>query len=100
MRFLPEFDNLIMAHDDRRRIVSDKHRPKICTKNLRVLPTFLVDGFAAGLWKMERSSKAATLVVQPFSKLGKAVKDELGAEGEALMKFVEPEAESVRVKFG
>ena len=46
-RLLPEFDNLVLAHDDRSRVIADEHRPLVTTKNLRVKATFLVDGVVA-----------------------------------------------------
>ncbi len=90
---------MILTKDDWGWISVTSARPRICTKNLRILPTFLVDGFAAGLWKIERTGQGATLVVQPFGRLGKAAREELGVEGEALLRFVEREAASVKVRF-
>jgi hypothetical protein len=46
--FLPEFDNLVLAHTDRRRFVADVHRKRVYLPGLRIAPTFLVDGFVAG----------------------------------------------------
>lgn len=80
LRFLPEYDNLLLAHADRTRIISDEHRPLVVTKNLRVLPTFLVDGVVAGTWSIEKKK----LVLAPFGKLTKKVSDALMREGEAL----------------
>ena len=48
VRLLPDFDNLVLAHADRTRVVADEHRGKIATKNLQIRATFLVDGVAAG----------------------------------------------------
>ncbi|HKR64074.1 MAG TPA: winged helix DNA-binding domain-containing protein [Thermoanaerobaculia bacterium] len=83
VRFLPEFDNLLLAHADRTRIVSEEFRPRIVTKNLRVLATFLVDGFVAGTWTIAKK----TLVVTPFAKLTRAQKIAVDEEGERLMQF-------------
>jgi hypothetical protein len=85
VRFLPDFDNILLAHADRTRIVADEHRRLIGTKNLRILPTFLVDGFVAGTWDIEKK-KGVTL--QPFGKLTKEAKRELEEEGERLARFV------------
>ena len=99
VRLLPDFDNLVLAHADRTRIVSEEHRPKLTPgKNLRVLATFLVDGFVAGTWKAERKGKQAMLTLSPFSTLKKAAMKELTSEAEALLAFLEPDA-SARVEF-
>lgn len=97
VRFLPDFDNVLLAHADRTRIVADEHRPLIATKNLRILATFLVDGFVAGTWDIEKKKGVATLTLQPFGKLTKAVKGELQEEGERLLRFVEEDARSYLV---
>ncbi|HYP48139.1 MAG TPA: winged helix DNA-binding domain-containing protein, partial [Thermoleophilaceae bacterium] len=60
-RFLPDFDNLVLAHADRTRVLSDDHRAEVVTKNLRVRATFLWDGFVAGTWRLERKGKKASL---------------------------------------
>ena len=98
VRFLPDFDNLLLAHADRERIIASEHRSLVCTKNLRILPTFLVDGFATGLWTTERKRKEATLVIQPFGALAKGRRQELFEEGERLLRFVEEDAQRFTVR--
>ncbi len=93
-RFLPEFDNLVLSHKDRRRFVADAHRKSIYLPGLRVAPTFLAGGVVAGTWKIERKKAKATLSVLPFGKLAKADQKTLAAEGEALVRFAEPDASS------
>jgi hypothetical protein len=97
VRFLPDFDSLVLGHDDRRRVIDDDNRKAIATANLQIKPTFLVDGRVAGTWKVTRTARAATLAIAPFAALGKAVRGELEAEGEALLGFIEPEAASLAV---
>lgn len=99
VRFLPEFDNLFLAHDDRTRIVADEHRPALTLSNLRILPAFLVDGFAAGTWEIERKKGVAALVVQPFAALSKTVREELAEEGDKLVRFVESDASTFELRF-
>ena len=99
VRFIPDFDNLILAHADRTRIVDDAYRPALVSKNLLVRATFLVDGRVAGTWKTERAKKTATLVIEPFAPLPARVKASLKSEGEALITFSEPEAESFKIEF-
>ena len=91
IRLLPEFDNLVLAHNDRTRVIAAEHRPFLTTKNLQVPATFLVDGMVAGTWKIERTAKAATLVLAPFGQLSRRTRGEIEPEGEALLRFVEPE---------
>ena len=99
VRFLPEFDSLLLAFADRTRVIADEHRPLIYTKNLLVPATFLVDGFAAGTWKIDRKKKLARLAVKPFGTLTKLARTALAQEGEALLRFVEEDAPAVSVEF-
>ena len=92
VRFLPEYDNLVLAHDDRSRFVADEHRARLVTKNLQIPGTFLVDGFVAGTWKIERKRKSVSLTLTSFGKLAKKDLRALYDEGEALLEFVEPDA--------
>jgi hypothetical protein len=97
-RFLPEFDNLVLAHDDRSRVIADEHRPLVTTKNLRVRATFLVDGAVAGTWTIAVRRKVATLLLEPFAPVPRHAVKPLTAEGEALLRFVEPEAQGRDVR--
>jgi hypothetical protein len=99
-RLLPEFDNLVLAHDDRSRLIADEHRPLVTTKNLRVRATFLVDGVVAGTWTIAAKRKLATLRLAPFAPLPKRAAKALTAEGEALVRFAEPEAADHAVEIG
>jgi hypothetical protein len=97
-RFLPEFDNLVLAHADRTRLVADEHRSAIVTKNLRVRATFLWDGRVAGTWEIQRKRAAATLVMTPFQALPARAAKALTAEGEALLRFAAEDATSFAVR--
>lgn len=95
VRFLPDFDNLLLSHGDRTRVIADDHRGIVYQKgNLRLLPTFLVDGVVAGMWRAERKRKDATLTITPFSPLPRDTQRELAAEGEGLIRFIEEDANS------
>lgn len=91
-RFVAAFDNLILAHADRSRIIADENRPKVVTKNLQVLPTFLVDGFVGGTWQVAVAKKQAVLTATPFAKITKKVQKQLAQQAEELVRFVEPDA--------
>ncbi len=92
IRFLPEFDNLLLAYADRRRVLADEHKPFVFTKNLMVPATFLVDGVVAGTWKVERTKSVTKLIVEPFGKLTRNAARGLEEEGMRLQLFVEPDA--------
>ena len=66
---------------------------------LRIAPTFLVDGFVAGTWAIQRKRDAATLTVEPFEPLTKKAQDALDAEGEGLLRFVDPDAVTFDLRF-
>jgi DNA glycosylase AlkZ-like len=99
-RFLADFDSLVLAHDDRTRLIADEHRPKIASKNLRIPAMVLWDGFAAGTWRLERSRGVATLTVAPFAKLPRGAAKALEPEALALLAFAEPEAKSHAFRVG
>ncbi len=86
-RFLPEFDNVLLSHADRTRILADEHRSKVYLPVLRVRPTILVDGFVAGTWRLEKARGVATLVVQPFRSISQKSRDALTGEAEKLVRF-------------
>ncbi len=97
-RFLPEFDNLVLAHADRTRLVADEHRGALVTKNLRVRAAFLWEGMVAGTWEIERKRAEAALVMTPFRPLPARAAKALSAEGEAMLRFAADDATSVAVR--
>ncbi|MBA3451261.1 MAG: winged helix DNA-binding domain-containing protein [Chloroflexia bacterium] len=97
-RFLPEFDNLLLSHADRSRVLADEHRRAVLgAKNGRIPGTFLVDGFVAGTWRTQRKKNAATLTFSPFAPLTGDAATALAAEGEAMLRFLEEDASSFDV---
>ena len=98
-RFVPEYDNLVLSHADRSRVISDEYRSKVFLSAGRVRATFLVDGFVRGTWRIEKSRSAATLVIEPFGPLPKEDRDALTEEGEQLVRFVEDGAKAHAVRF-
>ncbi|WKV71106.1 winged helix DNA-binding domain-containing protein [Streptomyces sp. PCS3-D2] len=79
-RFLPEFDNLLLSHADRTRLVAPEVKGRSWTGN-QAHCTLLVDGFLAGLWRLE----GAALTVELFGSVPKAAEQEIVAEGEKLI---------------
>ena len=86
-RFLPEFDNVLLGHADRTRIITEEHRKLVFLTATRMMGTVLLDGWVGGRWKITRSRGSATLVVEPFKRLAGKDQAAVGAEGAALLKF-------------
>jgi hypothetical protein len=94
-RFLPEYDNALLSHADRSRVIAREHRERIFMKG-----AVLVDGYVAGTWKLERRGRtAATLAVEPFRRLPRADRAEVEEEGQRLLAFAASEAEARDVAF-
>lgn len=86
---LPDFDNLLLAHKDRRRVIADEHRALVATKNLRIKATFLVDGLVAGTWSIKATKTKATVTLEPFARLTKRVGKAVAEEAAAVAAFLE-----------
>ncbi len=97
-RFLPDFDSLVLAHADRTRLMAEEYRGRVTTKNLRVRAVFLWDGTVRGIWQAEVRRKAAVLRLTPFEPLPREAFSALTAEGEALLRFLEPDAAAFEVR--
>ncbi len=98
LRFLPEFDNLLLAHQDRTRVVPKEYRSRVYLPGLRVAATVLIDGFVAATWTTERVKRTASIVVSPFEPLSMPTRKALVQEAERLVRFVEPDAGSFEVR--
>ncbi|MEU6479950.1 winged helix DNA-binding domain-containing protein [Streptomyces sp. NPDC047017] len=93
-RFLPEFDNLLLSHADRARVVPAHLKGRNARGN-QAHRTLLADGFLAGLWKPDGD----TLVVRPFAELTRAQRQEVADEGLRMMTVLHP-GTPYTVRFG
>jgi hypothetical protein len=85
-RFLPEYDNLLIGHDDRTRVIDHAYRYVIFSG------TLLVDGFVHATWNVKKTRGGATLTIEPLRRLSKVDRIEVLEEGDRLLKFVAGEA--------
>ncbi len=85
-RFLPEYDNLLIGHDDRTRVIDHAYRYVIFAG------TLLVDGFVHATWTIKRGRDAATLTIEPLKRLTKSDRSAVSEEGERLLNFAAGEA--------
>jgi hypothetical protein len=95
VRFLPGYDNVLLGHAIRTRIVGDEDRKQVMPGGAVVRPTFLVDGFVAGIWSLQRSR----LFVMPFRPLSAEARVEVESEAERLLEFVTPEESDGKISF-
>lgn len=92
VRLLPQFDNALLSHADRTRIISDAHRKRTATLNGMVPGAVLVDGFFTGEWRSERRRGSAAIVVLPYARMTRKVVREVEGEAIALLSFLSPDA--------
>lgn len=96
-RFLPVWDNLLLAHKDRTRVLPEEYRREVILSGGRVQPTFLVDGRVAGLWRLEDGVGRAQLRLEPFGPLPGPAREALRAEGLALLRFLSGKSDGCEV---
>lgn len=99
IRFLPEYDNILIAHRDRRRILPEAHRKKVFVSAGRVLGSLLIDGFVSAIWKTRCDRSRATMQVSLFQTASDDSLAEIEAEGLALLRFVEDDAQTFHIEF-
>jgi hypothetical protein len=87
-RFLPEYDNVLLSHKDRTRVILETRSVPLPPGNGASGGTFLVDGMWQGTWQI----RDHTLRIQPFTRLRRADRDALLAEAAELRAFVAPQA--------
>ena len=97
VRFLPEYDNVVLGHADRSRIINGG--PKIPPAQNATVRSFLVDGIVSGFWKIDEERARATLTIEPFAGLRKRDATALAREGERLLRFAAPDAASRDIRF-
>ncbi|MFJ9038147.1 winged helix DNA-binding domain-containing protein [Streptomyces sp. NPDC102406] len=97
-RLLAEFDNLLLSHADRTRVIRETDRGRNWRVNTAYL-TFLVDGMLAGLWTLTETPAGTALTLEPFGPLTRAQREELVAEAELTAAVLEAPG-PVTVGFG
>jgi winged helix DNA-binding protein len=99
-RLLAPFDSVLLAYASkhRARILPDAHRDAVYERaNLRIKPSYTVDGLVAGTWDVEVKRGEAVLTLRPLEKLPRAARAELVDEAERLAQTMRPEAKGHRV---
>jgi hypothetical protein len=84
VRFLPEYDNVVLGHKDRARIVGEGTR----AWEEVGWGFVLVDGFTAARWKLEKDEDRAILRVDRFRSFSRAERSEVMDEAKSLAAFL------------
>jgi hypothetical protein len=84
VRFLPKWDNLLLAYADRTRVLPEEHRRTVIRPNGDVAQTFLLDGVVAGTWRAENGR----VRVEPFAPLSRDARAEVADEAAHLEAFL------------
>jgi hypothetical protein len=99
-RFLYDFDNLLLSHADRTRALSAEAADAVRPAIQEPVSTFLLDGFVAGTWRIERekSRGAATLTLRPIRPLSRRQTVDLTDEGAELLAFLATESTEHQIR--
>jgi Winged helix DNA-binding domain len=99
VRLLGEYDNVLLGHADRRRLVPEDFPWAAMLAPGRFVNNLLVDGMLRATWWLEREGDRAALAIRPFRELSAAERDEVAAEAEGMLAFSAPDAERREVRF-
>ena len=69
-RLVAEFDNLVLSHADRSRILSAENAKRLYTVNGVIPGAVLIDGFVAGMWRLAAGRALTTLGIELFGPAG------------------------------
>lgn len=81
-RLLPMWDSVLLAYADRSRVIPTEHRQHVTRRNGDVLPTLLVDGRVAGVW---RTLETGAIEATAFRPLPEDAWEGLAAEAAQLV---------------
>jgi hypothetical protein len=89
-RLVAEFDNLVLSHAERSRVIGPEATRRLFTANGVIPGSVLIDGFVAGMWQLTRSRAEAVLTIEMFGRADD--RDALAAEAGRVLAFGAPDA--------
>lgn len=95
VRFLPEYDNIALSHDDRTRVIDRK-----LSEGIWMRGSILVDGFVRGTWRMDAKRGEGVLTIGLFDSLTASDRADVAAEAALLAGFLVPDARTCDVRIG
>mgnify|MGYP001247401564 CR=1 FL=1 len=98
VRFLPKWDNLLLAYERRARVLPEALRRIVIRKNGDVLPTFLVEGMVAGTWEAPLRGRAV-MTLSPLGPLTERERAQVEQEAESLLAWLRPDTDGRDVRW-
>ena len=98
-RLLAMWDSPLIAYAERTRLMPEGYRKRVVMPNGDYLPTFLVDGLVAGLWRPITVDGKVRVEFNPFDSIPRSAEQALEREGERMAAFVEPYEPAVYRRF-
>jgi hypothetical protein len=89
VRLVAEFDNLVLSHADRSRVISAENTKRLYTINGGFPGSVIIDGFVNGMWRLARRREMTTLTIGLFGPMRE--RDALVREAERVLAFCSPE---------
>jgi hypothetical protein len=89
IRFLPQYDNVFLSHDDRSRIDGEMS----CGVDFGWKGVVLIDGGIAAAWRVRRDGKSAVMMIELGRRLSAAERLELEEEATRLATFLDADRE-------
>ena len=87
-RFLPEYDNVLLGHADRSRIIPPRRRIPLPPGNGATQGTVLLDGMFGGEWRVVRDGRRATITIAPFEPIAASWRTAIEDEAMGLLAFI------------
>ena len=97
VRLIAEFDNLLLSHGDRSRVISAENAKRLYTVNGVIPGSVLIDGFVGGMWRLATSRGMTTLTIELFGPMRD--RDALVREAQRVLAFCSPDG-SRDIRFG
>jgi hypothetical protein len=93
IRFLPDYDNVLLAHSDRARIMAPGQHVGLFSSNGIMKGSVLVDGFVRAGWIPALSKASTELVITPFEEaIDRQGREAVTQEGLRLLALLAPGA--------
>lgn len=100
VRFLGEYDNVLLGHADRRRIIPEGFPWQEMLAHGRFVNNLLVGGMLRATWWLERDgNRRSTLAIRPFGRLSPDERAQVAAEAERMIDFAGADADDRDVRF-